>query len=299
MKNVRILFAAVLVSSVLFGCKKMTLDGLAFPSEKTENYQYEGFVGGEIDIPSQYNFTSADRTQIEFMSTDEETGVQYKLYGVYIGDMNTIASDTVILYLHGQSKHMDYYWSRAALLANVGGKLNYGVLMIDYRGYGMSEGEPSERGLYEDADAAINWLIAHGATQDKTIYYGFSLGAIPAIDRAAYRTDFKPSKLIIESPLASVQNLVDNSTLMNVNADFVTDLGFENSEKIKLVTCPLLWLHGKEDTYVAIQNGELIFANHGGSSNIAYRVDECDHAEVPVKIGFTAYLSNILNHIRN
>lgn len=289
----------ICITLSLLGCKKMTLDGLAFPSEKTDKYLFEDFVGGEIDIPAQYNLTAADRTLIEFNSTDQETGEQFKLYGVYIGDMATISTDTVILYLHGQSKHMDYYWSRASLLANVGGNLNYGVFMIDYRGYGRSEGTSSEQGLYEDADAAIDWLIAHGATANKTIYYGFSLGAIPTIDRAAYRNDFKPNRIIIESPLASVQNLVDNSTLMNVNSDFVTDLGFENSEKIKLVTCPLLWMHGKEDDYVEIQNGELIYTNYGGSYKTAYRVDDCGHAEVPGKIGYETYISNLLNYIRN
>lgn len=295
MKYLLITFAAL----ALVSCKKMTLDGLAFPSEKTDSYQFETFADGEIGIPAQYDLTAADRTQIEFTSVDSETGEEYKLYGVYIGDMSTIATDTVILYLHGQSKHMDYYWTRAALLANVGGKLNYGVFMIDYRGYGMSEGTSSEQGLYDDADAAIDWLIAQGATQEKTIYYGFSLGAIPTIDRAAYRTDFKPNRIIIESPLASVQNLVDNSTLMNMNADFVTDLRFENSEKIKLVTCPLLWMHGKEDSYVSIQNGELIYANYSGTDKTAYRVDDCDHAEVPGKMGYATYVANLLDYIRN
>lgn len=284
---------------MLFSCKKMTLDGLAFPSEQVDEYLFEAFQDGEIEIPAQYNLTAADRTLIEFTSTDQETGDEFKLYGVYIGDMATIATDSVILYLHGQAKHMDYYWTRASLLANVGGNLNYGVFMIDYRGYGMSEGTSSEQGLYEDADAAIDWLISQGVTQEKTIYYGFSLGAIPTIDRAAYRTDFKPNRIIIESPLASVQNLVDNSTLINVNADFVTDLGFENSEKIKLVTCPLLWMHGKEDSYIDIQNGELIYANYTGTNKTAYRVDNCDHAEVPEKMGYETYVSNVLNYIRN
>lgn len=295
MKYTLIFFSTLM----LFSCKKMTLDGLAFPAEQTDEYLFEAFTDGEIGVPSQYELTAADRTLIEFHSTDQETGEQFKLFGVYIGDMSTISTDSVILYLHGQSKHMDYYWSRASLLANVGGKLNYGVFMIDYRGYGRSEGTSTEKGLYEDADAAIDWLISKGVTADKTIYYGFSLGAIPMIDRAAYRTDFKPNRLIIESPLASVQNLVDNSTLMNVNADFVTDLGFENSEKIKEVTCPLLWMHGKEDDYIDIQNGELIYANYGGTDKTAYRVDDCNHSEVPEKMGYETYISNVLSYIRD
>jgi len=293
------LIGLLCIALIFFGCKKLTLDGLAFPAEQTDEYLFEEFTEGEIGIPSQYDLTAADRTLIEFNSKDQETGEEFKLYGVYIGDMATISTDTVILYLHGQSQHMDYYWSRASLLANVGGNLNYGVFMIDYRGYGRSEGTSTEQGLYEDADAAINWLISQGATADKTIYYGFSLGAIPIIDRAAYRTDFKPNRIIIESPLASVQNLVDNSTLMNVNADFVTDLGFENSEKIKEVTCPLLWMHGREDDYIDIQNGELIYSNFGGTNKTAYRVDDSGHSEVPEKMGYETYISNLLDYIRN
>ena len=69
----------------------MTLDGLAFPSEKTDNYLFEGFADGEIPVPSEYNLTSADRTLVSFTSTDKATGEQYKLYGVYIGDMATIS----------------------------------------------------------------------------------------------------------------------------------------------------------------------------------------------------------------
>ena len=300
MKKSTLIFGMVLMAAVLLGCKKLALDGLAFPAEKTDAYLFEEFEGEtEVDVPDQYSLTASDRTLVSFTSTDQETGEEFTLYGVYIGDMATISTDTVIMYLHGQSKHMDYYWSRAALLAHTGGQLNYGVFMIDYRGYGMSEGTSTERGLYEDADAAIDWLISHGAAPERTIFYGFSLGAIPCIDRAAYRSDFKPSKLIIEAPLASVQNLVDNSTLMNVNSDFVTDLEFENAEKIKDVTCPLLWMHGKEDDYIEIQNGELIYANHGGQSKTAYRVDDCNHGQVPSKMGYETYISNVLSYIRD
>ena len=171
--------------------------------------------------------------------------------------------------------------------------------MIDYRGYGMSEGSSSEAGLSEDTDAAIDWLINHGADANKTMYYGYSLGAIPSIERAAYRTDFKPNKLMIEAPLASVQHLVNGSTVINVNADFVTDLKFENSENIKDVDAPLMWLHGKDDTYISIDNGELIYANHSGSLNTAVRVEGSDHSEVPEKLGYDNYISHLLNFIRN
>ena len=283
---------------ILTACKKINLDGLAFPSEKLDSYAFEN-AEGEVIIHDSLLAMSDNYSLMTFNSIDANTGQSYRIYGVFIGDTTTFTTDTLLVYFHGQSKHMDHYFSRASLLANVGGKYNYNVLMMDYRGYGMSEGLSSEQGLFEDANAVINWIQEQGVNPQKTVFYGYSLGAIPAIDRMAYRSDFQPAKLIIEAPLASVEYLVHSSTIIQVNPDFVTNLDFENAEKIKDVDEPLLWMHGVEDTYVAIENGEIIYNNHGGSVKEAERVSECDHSEVPIIMSVDLYLDRILNFIRN
>lgn len=283
---------------VLIACKKVNLDSLAFPSEQLESYSFENAVG-EISIHDSLLATSDHYTLLSFNSLDSETGETFNIYGVFIGDTSTITTDTLIVYFHGQSKHMDHYFSRASLLANLGGKYNYNVLMMDYRGYGMSEGVSSEHGLMDDANAVIDWLKLKGADELKTIFYGYSLGAIPSIDRTAYRNDFQPLKLIIESPLASVQNLVETSTIIQVDPDFVTTLDFENAENIKDVQQPLLWMHGTEDTYIAIENGEIIYNNHGGTVKQAERVEGSDHAEIPIVMGISGYLNLVLSFIRS
>ncbi len=283
---------------ILTACKKINLDGLAFPSEKLDSYAFEN-AEGEVIIHDSLLATSDNYSLMTFNSIDANTGQSYRIYGVFIGDTTTFTTDTLLVYFHGQSKHMDHYFSRASLLANVGGKYNYNVLMMDYRGYGMSEGLSSEQGLFEDANAVIDWIQEQGVNPQKTVFYGYSLGAIPAIDRMAYRSDFQPAKLIIEAPLASVEYLVHSSTIIQVNPDFVTNLDFENAEKIKDVDEPLLWMHGVEDTYVAIENGEIIYNNHGGSVKEAERVSECDHSEVPIIMSVDLYLDRILNFIRN
>jgi dipeptidyl aminopeptidase/acylaminoacyl peptidase len=288
----------VILTLLLVSCKKLTLDGLAFPAEKLDAYEFENYEGNqEIDIPDSLVVTAPNYQLVTMPSYDAANDETHTIYGVYIGDINTIASDTIILYFHGQSKHMDAYWDRTSLLANLGGKYNYGVFTIDYRGYGMSEGQSTEQGLYEDADAAVDWLIAQGADPSRTYCYGFSLGAIPTIDRAAYRTDFPFEKIMIEAPLATVQNLVNSSTL-GMNAGFVTTLQFPNSEKIKDVTAPLLWMHGVEDTYISIDNGELIFANHGGTEKTAIRVANSDHGQIPSTLGYFNYMNQVLEFIR-
>lgn len=285
-------------AAVMVSCKKLTLDSLAFPSEKVDQYLFENYEGNqEIDIPDSLVVTAPNHTLVTMQSFDAANNQSFTIYGVYIGDIVTISADTVILYLHGQSKYIDAYWNRASLLANLGGKHNYGVFMIDYRGYGMSEGSSTEQGLYEDADAAIDWLVAQGAQPDRTYCYGFSLGAIPTIDRAAYRSDFLFRKIMIEAPLASVENLVNSST-PGMSPGFVTTLEFDNAEKIKDVSVPLLWMHGIEDTYISIDNGEQIFANHGGTEKTAIRVTGADHGQVPSKLGYFEYMDRVLEFIR-
>jgi len=295
MKKVGI-FISLLV--VLIACKKVKLDGLAFPAVQLDSYEFGDYEGNELDIPDSMHNANITESLVTMESIDQETGESYTIYGFYMGDTATISTDTVIFYCHGQSLHNDVYWTRQNLLAHLDGLHNYGVLMIDYRGYGMSEGSPTEQGLIEDADAGIDWLIEKGLTGDRCVYYGFSLGCIPLINRAGNRTDFVPSRLICESPLASVENLAQSSTLLNVDKDFVTELNFENAEEIKKVDVPYMWLHGVLDDYIEIENGELIYANYAGIYKEAHRIQTANHGDIPLMMGYTEYLSAVLNFIQ-
>jgi len=291
----------IIISIVLAGlssCKKATLDGLAFPSVSLDSYEHKDYDNHELEIPDEYFNAPIQQTLIPLTSIDEETGDTYTIYGLYMGDTANISTDTIIYFCHGQSRHNDYYWTREVLISHLGGLHNYGVFMIDYRGYGMSEGSSTEQGLYEDADAGLDWLIAHGATQEKTVYYGFSLGAIPLIHKAANRLDFQPIGLICEAPLASTENLAQSSVLLNIDSEFVTELELNNAEQIKNVSVPFMWLHGYEDDYVEINNGELIYANYQGPYKEAHRIENGGHADLPVIMGYDNFLSTFLTFIR-
>lgn len=287
------------IIALVASCTKPNLDALAFPSKKLDAYEFENYDAGEAAVPSEYAVTSNNRTLISMTSTDDATGEEYTIYGVYIGNMATINTDTVIMYCHGQSLHMDAYWPRATLLASIVEKHHYGIFMMDYRGYGMSEGTPSEQALYDDVDASIDWLIMQGAEASRTFYYGFSLGCIPVIDRAAYRTDFKPAKIMLEAPLASVDNLAHSSLILNVDPNFVSTLEFNNAEKIKDVDAPFLWIHGVEDDYIAIQNGELIFDNYQGPLKEAERIEGAGHGDIPKIMGYQTYIDRLETFIRD
>jgi alpha/beta superfamily hydrolase len=289
---------AIIILFSLSACKKQKLDALGFPGVQLDQYEFQDYADPELEVPDSILNANYQQTLVSFESIDSKTGESFTIYGLYMGDTATIDTDTIIYFCHGQARHNDFYWTRQALWANLGGFQNYGVFTIDYRGYGMSEGTSSEHGLIDDANAGLDWLISNGADQLKTYYYGFSLGAIPLIELAGKRADFVPQKLICESPLASVEYLTQTSSGINVDADFLTELDFNNAENIKDVQIPYFWIHGVEDDYVKIENGEIIYGNYSGSFGQALRVPEARHANVPEVYGHNQYMQDVLDFIR-
>jgi pimeloyl-ACP methyl ester carboxylesterase len=283
----------ILLLASISACKKIDLDQLAFP-----RVELDAYVFGESEIPEKYNIDESMIHLIPVTSVDKATGTEYTIYTVYLGDLNTIATDTVIVYSHGQAENMDYYWGRAQLLANLKSKNQYGILMMDYRGHGMSEGIPTEIGLTEDVEACVDWLVSNGVQEENTFFYGFSLGVIPTLDLIANKTDFTPSKVIIESPLASVENLTHNSTLINVSPSFVVTLTFNNAETMKSVKIPLCWLHGREDDYIELSNGQLVYDNHSGAYKEPHIIDNAGHGNIPDVMTYETYLDCIATFIQ-
>lgn len=271
----------------LTGCLKM--NDIAFYNESLTEYLLDDY---EVDLDFKLDSTYDVQNIYEF--TVNSGG--FDIAAIYVGELSDIDTDTIILYCHGQSLHMDQYWQRAKLLANCGGNERFGVLLFDYRGYGKSEGTPSEQGLYDDVREVYKWLLNEGASSQQIIVYGFSLGSAPATDLAAYGMNNNfPKKLILESPFASTDFLAQESTLIEVSASYVTDLEFDNTEKIKFVNQPLLWMHGVEDDYVAITNGEAIVSNYSGSDSTYIRVEGANHGQdgVPQTMGFQTYLNAV------
>jgi len=268
----------------------LNLDTQLYNNRRTESYKLDDGEN-EIEIPSQYKINDSNITMLTFVSNDN--GDIKKIYGFYIGDIQKISSDTVILYCHGNKYDLDYYWTRAELLANIGWKNRFGVLIFDYRGYGMSEGEPSESSLYADTRAVIQWLKSQGLTSDRFVIYGYSMGTAPATDVAAMNDYYPlmPSWLILEAPFASSDVMVQDAAILDLPHSLFTNLKINNADKIKLVKAPFMWIHGIDDDFLNIHtHGEVVYKNYGGEYKEAHRIEGAVHNDVPVKWGFVNYL---------
>lgn len=283
----------VLLPLLLAGCFR--LDGFLFnPSTDIEGYQFDDFTGAvEIEVGERYRVETED---IHLFQTPSGNG--NNLWATYVGDTSTIPEDTIIIYCHGNAGHMDFYWPRVKLLSHILAPQHYGVLTFDYQGYGLSEGEPSEENLYADLRAMLEWLYDRGATPDRVVLYGFSLGSAPA---SKVLLDFPEEEgwLILEAPFASADVFVQDATLLSTPGSFVVDLEINVAEHVSSLQQPYLWLHGYDDDYIPLEgHGDLVFEQSASTYKHAALVRGADHSNVPQVMQYEVYLYLIEQFLR-
>jgi hypothetical protein len=171
--------------------------------------------------------------------------------------------------------------------------------MIDYRGYGLSDGPPSEEGLYTDVATALQWLQSKSLNNQRLIMYGFSMGTSAATELTAHPRNLTPHKLILEAPFASAAVMTADGAGLNVPGSFVCNLKIDNAEEVKLVKQDLCWIHGTNDNFLSIDtHGEVVYKNHGGTYKEAHRIVGSDHGQIPTTFGFKNYTETLEKFIQ-
>lgn len=195
----------------------------------------------------------------EITATPEEVGLSYEdvyfdtsdgkcLNGWFIaGDEDGV---TVILN-HGNAGNIGHRLEKLLIFHNLG--LN--VLIFDYRGYGKSEGAPSESGLYKDAMAAYIYLTEkRKVSEDQIVLYGESIGGAVVIDLAR---KVKVRALITEETFTSVKDMA--KIAYPFLPHFVFSTRFDSVAKIRQVGCSKLIIHSVDDEIVPFPMGEKLF----------------------------------------
>jgi fermentation-respiration switch protein FrsA (DUF1100 family) len=157
------------------------------------------------------------------------------------------AARYTILYSHGNGEDLGQLRSMLTKVKEMG----FAVLAYDYRGYGTSGGTPSETNAYEDEEAAYHYLVNdRHIPAHHIIALGHSLGGAMAVDLASRRS---LGGLIMESAFVSADRIVTHIPILPFDK-------FQNVAKIRQVRCPVLILHGKQDTTLPLWHGETLFA---------------------------------------
>ena len=263
------IISSIVIMAIFFpGC--MSMDAFLFNNSAKDSYELPGN-------------TIAD-SLINEVKLDSDG---YTLYGYWIESSGERVGIT-ILYCHGNKDNIDEYWDRVMLLH----KLGANIFIFDYRGFGRSEGETSEEGLYADGEVALDYVLStQGVSPDSLCIYGYSLGNVVSIYLTARIAP--PLCLIAEAPFASANSLTQSAITIDIPPLWLTDGEFDNAEKIRDIECPLLLFHGDSDDMVRYRdNGRIVFENAPEPKSLAF-IEGANHDDIPDIMGSDNYLSRI------
>jgi fermentation-respiration switch protein FrsA (DUF1100 family) len=162
------------------------------------------------------------------------------------------ASHTII-YFHGNAGNLTNRIDNVGFLQ----RLPANVLAVDYRGYGRSEGRPSERGIYLDALAAFDYLTKErGIPPEQIVVLGQSLGSAAATELARKR---RVAGVILEAGFPSARRVAQVAMLLP-GISYIIRSKFDSAAKLKEIRVPVLVAHCTADPVLPYKLGEELFA---------------------------------------
>ncbi|XP_010929948.1 uncharacterized protein [Elaeis guineensis] len=184
------------------------------------------------------------RENVEVLRLPTRRGTE--IVAVYV--RNPMAAST-LLYSHGNAADLGQMYE---LFIELSIHLRVNLLGYDYSGYGRSSGKPSEQNTYADIEAAYKCLIEnYGAKEEEIILYGQSVGSGPTVDLATRLPRLRA--VVLHSPILSGLRV-----MYPVKRTYWFDI-YKNIDKIPLVNCPVLIIHGTSDDVVDCSHGKQLW----------------------------------------
>jgi len=169
----------------------------------------------------------------------------------------------VILHSHGNAEDIGHLWDYVRCFKMEG----FGVLAYDYRGYGLSDGRPSEQNTYKDIEAAYRHLVDEQKIDpQRIIVHGRSVGSGPSVWLAA---NHPVGGLVLISPFLSAYRTRTYWPILPFDK-------YNNMSRIKNIDCPLLVMHGRKDRVIGFRHGEKLY-EAANEPKMCYWVDNAGH----------------------
>lgn len=185
----------------------------------------------------------------------------------------------VVVYLHGNADNLRNRIGIFKALLNEG----FGFIGVSWRGFGKSTGKPTEKGLYADARAAIEFLKSKGFKEEQMIFYGESLGSGIAVQMG---TEYNPLAVALQAPYTSVPKRAQEIYWF-LPAILMTLDRFNSLAKIDRMNAPLLIIHGEFDLTIPLRHGQALFEKANEPKNIEIFRDTDHHNYNPRVIAST------------
>ena len=202
------------------------------------------------NMPGRALIATPQQLGLEFDDVYFETGDGVTLHGWYVHAREPRGT---LLFFHGNAGNISHRLDSIAIFDALG----LDTLIIDYRGYGQSDGKPSEAGTYEDAEAAWHYLVTErGVRADNIVVFGRSLGGAVAA-RLAKR--HQPAAVIVESTFTSAVD-VARRLYWYFPVRLITRLDYPVVNDLAAAQCPVLVVHSRNDEILPFAMAETLYA---------------------------------------
>ena len=214
------------------------------------------FVGGTVALEGRFIFfpakdlegTPADLA-LDYQDAFFATSDGLRLHGWFVPGPKA----TTLLWLHGNAGNISHRLENIEMIHH---RLGVSVFIFDYRGYGQSQGNPSEQGTYQDAQAALAYLRSKPEViDDSVVLFGRSLGGGVAVDLA---TKEQVQGVILESAFTSIPSMAKRAYPLLPVGPFLRTR-YDSLAKIGKISAPLLMIHSRDDEIVPYQEGMMLY----------------------------------------
>jgi fermentation-respiration switch protein FrsA (DUF1100 family) len=196
----------------------------------------------------------------EISNTPRDIGLDFEEVGLKTKDGVTISAwyipaqheRGVVLFCHGNAGNISHRLDSIRIFHD----LKLSMLVFDYRGYGRSEGSPTEEGTYLDAESAWNYLIKiKHISPEKIVLFGRSLGSAVAAEIAL---NHKAGALIIESGFTSIPDF-GRKFFPYLPVRLIARYHYSTIDKVNKIGIPKLIIHSPQDEIIPFEHGVSLF----------------------------------------
>jgi fermentation-respiration switch protein FrsA (DUF1100 family) len=178
------------------------------------------------------------------------TGDGVRLHGWFVPAPTPRAT---LLFFHGNAGNISHRLDSLRIFHELG----LSVFIFDYRGYGRSEGSPSEAGTQNDARAAWRYITdTRTVPASEVVLFGRSLGAAIA---AWLASQYRPGALIVESTFTSVPDMA-SELYWWLPARHLARFQYATRDYLKATMCPVLVVHSPNDEIIPFHHAEALYA---------------------------------------
>ena len=211
---------------------------------------YTNVINQFIYFPESIIYQDPSDFGLEFEDVYLATSDGVRIHGWFVPG----PGGTTLLWFHGNGGNISH---RVDNIAGLNRRLGVSILIIDYRGYGLSEGSPDEQGTYLDAEAALAHALSRpDVDPERVVLFGRSLGCAVAAEMALRHDVYA---VVLESPFTSISSMASRAYPFLPGLGLLTGDMYDTLDKAARIDVPVMVLHGDSDEIVPFEMGREVF----------------------------------------